>query len=115
MGDIDVLSIFFNFLWIGGLAVLLATWSYAYYAARISKIKVRDKFETLPYALALDAGMLFFITGMLAIEDRWWAQGLWGILGIVISVDGIMRMRAEKQSAQDGASQEDDSQGAEDA
>jgi len=97
MASIDIQSVLFNFLWIVGLAVLLATWSYASYSASLSKQKVRDKFDELPYALALDAGMLLFVAGLAATEPRWWARVLWIVLGVGIIAEAVMRLRAHKQ------------------
>jgi len=97
MDNLDVQSIFFNFLWIIGLSVLLATWSYAYYEARITNKKVREKFDELPYALVLDAGLLLFVAGLVATESRGWARWSWIVTGGGFIIDAVMRVRANKQ------------------
>ncbi|HQE91778.1 MAG TPA: hypothetical protein PLH19_03275 [Anaerolineae bacterium] len=99
---IDVWGVFSNFLWILGLAVLLAVWSYASYEAGRSKQKVRHKLNEMGYALALDAGMVLFLAGMVATEDRWWARGLWIVLGLGVLVEGIGRIVQHRKAAQAG-------------
>lgn len=98
MANIDLSGVFFNSLWILGLAVLLATWSYAYYEAGKVKGKVRDKFQEFGYALALDAGMALFIAGMATREDRWWGRLLWIALGGVVLLDAGQRVWARRNS-----------------
>lgn len=96
---IDVWQVIFNALWIVGLSVLLATWSYARYAAYEAGVKTRQKFAELPYALALNAGLFLFIAGMAATESRWWARVLWILLGIGMIVDSVLRVRQARPKA----------------
>lgn len=98
---IDVWQVIFNALWILGLALLLATWSYARYAAYEAGVKTRVKFAELRYALALNVGLLLFIAGMAATENRWWARGLWIVLGIGMIVDSALRIRQARTPAPD--------------
>jgi len=88
---IDVWGVFFNFLWILGLSVLLATWSYAYYEriggwncptarAQHEGHKTRHILERFGYALALDAGLLLFCAGLAATSRRTWERVVWGVL-----------------------------------
>ncbi len=96
---IDLWGVFFNFLWILGLAVILATLSYASYevarATRVGRPKqrLRDKLDELAYALALDAGLVLFCAGLAATENRWWARLLWIGLGSVWVAEGVWRLR----------------------
>jgi hypothetical protein len=89
---IDVWGVFTNSLWILGLAVLLAVWSYASYEAGRRKKKVRYVINELGYALALDAGMLLFLAGMVTTEDRGWARGLWIVLGLGVIAESVWRI-----------------------
>ena len=110
---IDVWGVLFNFLWILGLSVLLATWSYAYYEriggwncptarAQHEGHKTRHILERFGYALALDAGLLLFCAGLAATEDRWWARLLWIGLGLgwVIDAGAHIRHRFDKETIQ---------------
>ena len=90
---IDVWDVVRNSLWILGLSVLLATWSWARYAAYQERMKTRDKLGELKYVLALDAGLLLFVAGMAATEGRWWARILWIALGIVVIVHAVANAR----------------------
>lgn len=101
MATIDLLGVFFNSLWILGLAVLLATGSYAYYEAGKTKGKIRAKFQKFGYALALDAGMALFIAGMATMEDRWWGRVLWIALGVVVLLDAGQRLWARRRADQE--------------
>ncbi len=91
---IDFLGVFSNFLWIMGLVVLLATLSYASYAAAvaITATRMREKLDEFAYALALDVGLVLFCAGLAATEDRGWARLLWIGLGVVWIVDGALRL-----------------------
>lgn len=101
---IDVWGVIFNALWILGLAVLLAVWSYASYEARRIRRKTRTVLEGLGYALALDAGLLLFLAGMAATEDRWWARVLWIVIGAGVIAEGVWRIVQHKRSSDTGTS-----------
>jgi len=100
---IDVWGVFSNFLWILGLSVLLAVWSFASYEARLVRQKTREKLDEFGYALALDSGLLLFITGLAATEDREWARALWILLGVGVLVEVGMRFRSRARAEVDGA------------
>jgi len=95
---IDVWGVFSNFLWILGLSVLLAVWSFANYEARLARQKTREKLDTFGYALALDGGLLLFIAGLAATEDRGWARVLWILLGAGVLVEAGMRFRSRARA-----------------
>jgi hypothetical protein len=105
---IDVWQVASNALWVLGLSVLLATWSFARYEAHMAGVKTREKFAELGYALVLNAGLLLFIAGMAATERRWWARGLWVLLGIGIVVDSVLRVRQERAAAAQSSTQDAD-------
>ncbi len=97
-----------NGLWILGLAVLLATWSYARYAAYEARVKTRDMLNELKYALVMDLGMLLFVAGMAATESRIWALVLWILIGVAIVVHGYLQIRESRATAGTGTGQEAD-------
>ena len=82
-----------NGLWILGLSILLAAWSYARYTAYEAHVKTRDKLNEPNYALVVDVGLLLFVSGMAATETRWWARILWILLGIGIIVQRVLRIK----------------------
>ena len=90
---INIWDVFFNALWVLGLAVLLAVWSYARYTASVHGVRIRDKLNVLKYALVLNCGLLLFLIGMALTEDRWFAKILWILLGIAVLVESGMRIK----------------------
>lgn len=96
---IDVWGVFTNSLWILGLAVLLAVWSYASYEASRRKVKVRQVMHELGYALTLNVGMLLFLAGMATTEDRGWARGLWIVLGLGVIAESVWRIIQHRKGA----------------
>jgi hypothetical protein len=96
---IDVFGVFSNSLWILGLAVLLAVWSNASYEASRRKQKVRHVIHELGYALPLNAGMVLFLAGMATTEDRWWARGLWIVIGLAVIAESVWRIIQHRKGA----------------
>ncbi|MGC9397102.1 MAG: hypothetical protein ACP5J4_19840 [Anaerolineae bacterium] len=96
---IDVWGVFSNSLWILGLAVLLAVWSYASYEASRRKQKVRHVIHELGYALALNAGMVLFLAGMATTEDRVWARILWIVIGLGVIAESVWRIVQHRKGA----------------
>jgi len=88
-----------NGLWILGLSILLATWSYARYTAYEARMKTRDKLNEPKYALVTDLGLLLFVSGMAATESRWWARILWILLGVSIVVHRVLTIREQRAAA----------------
>ena len=105
MSMTEVWIVLKNGLWILGLAILLATWSYARYAAYETRIKTRDKLNELSYALTLDLGMLLFVGGMAATESRIWAMILWSLIGIGILVHSHLQVRESRATTSTDAAQ----------
>lgn len=93
---INIWDVFFNALWILGLAVVLAVWSYARYTAHVNGVRVRDMLNKLRYALVLNSGLLLFLCGMALTEDRWFAKILWILVGVGVLVESGMRIKQHK-------------------
>lgn len=93
---IDVWGVMSNSLWVIGLAVLLAIWSWARYAAYEANVKTRVILSQRKYVVALDAGLLLFVAGMAATEDRLWAQVVWGVLGLWVLGHAVVTVRSQK-------------------
>ena len=90
---LDLWDVFSNSLWILGLAVLLAVWSYGRYAAQTSGMRVRDKLNTLKYALVVNVGLFLFLCGMALTENRLFVRVLWILLAIAVLVESGMRIK----------------------
>lgn len=94
MSTTEVWTIVKNGLWITGLAILLATWSYARYAADKAGVKTRDKLNELRYSLIINLGTLLFVVGMALTETRVWAQILWSVMGVLMIVQAYVQIKA---------------------
>ena len=97
---IELVDIVVNSLWILGLSVILAVWSYARYTAQIAGVRIRDKFQVLKYALVLNFGLLLFLTGMAFTEKRLIVRIIWIILGIAVLVESGMRIKQKQMESE---------------
>lgn len=79
---IDWRGIATNALWITGLAVLLATFSYRRYQAGQEKTNDEDEYQHIFY----DVGLLLFCAGLLFAANSWLERGAWG--GILLLIVG---------------------------
>ncbi|MGB3713294.1 MAG: hypothetical protein WA996_02580 [Candidatus Promineifilaceae bacterium] len=82
-----------NMLWIFGLALLLAAWSYSYYEAYLAKIPVLQRLRTPRYDVVITLGLILICAGLAASDSRWWARLIWIIVGIFIFVSWVIRRR----------------------
>ncbi len=85
-----------NGLWILGLAIVLATWSYARFAAYEAHIKTNEKLNELKYVVVINVGLVLFVSGMVATEDRLLARLLWLGLGAIVVVHTVLRVMASR-------------------
>ncbi|MCU0522163.1 MAG: hypothetical protein MUF84_15905 [Anaerolineae bacterium] len=89
---LDVWGLVSNSLWVLGLAVLLAIWSWARFAAYQAGVRPRAILSQTRYVVALDAGLLLFVAGMAATETRWWARVIWFVLGAWVLAHAVLRL-----------------------
>ena len=94
----EIWTVITNGLWVLGLAVILATWSYARYAAHEARVKTRVKLHEMKYALLMDVGLLLFVAGMAATESRAAARGLWIAIGSFIVAHGALQIVAARSA-----------------
>lgn len=94
---INIWEVVANSLWILGLAILLAVWSYARYTAHASGLRIKVKLNTLKYALVLNVGLLLFLCGMVFTEERWFIKIVWILLTIGVIVESGMRIQQHKK------------------
>lgn len=59
-------------LWIAGLSIVLAAWSYAYWQAREERIRLRDVLARPAFQLAFNGGLALFTGGL-----AWGSPMLW--------------------------------------
>ena len=85
---IDWRLVGFSALWISGLSVLLAAFSFADYTASQRRLRTRDVLRWPSYQAALCAGLVLFCLGLVGSAHAWWAQVLWGALAVAFAYQG---------------------------
>jgi hypothetical protein len=71
-----------NALWIVGLAVGLATLSYASWQASLHNEKFRQRLKHIPIQIALNLAGLLFSAGLAATSDTTLEIALWSVLAL---------------------------------
>ena len=82
LGLIDWRLVAFSALWILGLSLVLAAFSFADYTAAQQGARLRAVLGRPGYQAALNAGLLFFCLGLIGSGRAWWEQVLWAALAI---------------------------------
>jgi hypothetical protein len=70
----DVATLASNGFWIMGLAVMLATWSYAYWTAQMNDRSLSQEMSGRRYLVCLLLGLLLVSIGLIGIGKSWWSQ-----------------------------------------
>lgn len=84
---IDIWGVVANGPWVVGLAVLLATLSWAHWAAGVEDVRFRETLGRTEVRRIMDVGLALFCAGLAATSDVWWRQVLWGLLAAAWVVD----------------------------
>jgi len=80
---IDWVNVAFNALWIGGLAVMLAAFSYHNSLAGETSRRLRDVLSQASWRLPFTLGMLLTRVGFgYGLSERWWKRTIWMVLAI---------------------------------
>lgn len=74
---IDFRAIISGGLWILGLALILATLSWANYEAKSSHIRLREALTRPTFQRFMDFGLALFCLGLALGASRWWERALW--------------------------------------
>jgi hypothetical protein len=77
---IDIWGVLTNSLWILGLTALLATLSWAYWAAGVEKARLRAVLVRPGIRLAVNLSLFLVCAGLAATAQAWWGRILWGLL-----------------------------------
>jgi hypothetical protein len=93
---IDVWGVAANSLWILGLSVLLATLSWASWAASEEKVRFRVALARPGIQQALNLGLFLFCAGLAATGRAWWERVLWGLLAAAWVVQAWLAGRRTK-------------------
>ena len=76
---IDWLNVFYNSLWILGLAIILAAFSYADWRAHQMGIKLRMQLNASAFQRPLSMGLILVSLSLALLADVWWEQVIWAI------------------------------------
>jgi hypothetical protein len=87
----DIWQIAAHALWIFGLAVLLAVWSFGYYEGQQSGESVLKILSQPNYDLAVIIGLVLFFAGLVGADGRIWAKIIWGVF--IVAVIGLFIYR----------------------
>ena len=81
-------------LWVSGLAVMLATWSWNEWWAHVHGQKLRPVLGEARFQVPFSVGMVLFCVGMALGERIWWRIGLWCVLALLFVWQGAQAWRA---------------------
>lgn len=85
MSNIDWFGVFSNGLWILGLAVALAAFSYADWRRRLNdpRLTLRQALGQPTFQAAWSLGLLLFCAGLAMTSDAQWQTVAWTVLALV--------------------------------
>jgi hypothetical protein len=89
-----------NALWILGLSIAFAAWSYTSWWASARRVRLRQALDTSGFQLPFSAGMTIFCASLAWGATRWWERVLWIILGLVFLWQVFVYWRAAKEHKQ---------------
>lgn len=84
-------------LWILGLSIILAAFSYHDWLARETGQRLRDLFERPSWRLPFSTGMVLFCLGLgLGRRFAWWERTLWGALAFFFVCQLVRELRSRR-------------------
>ncbi len=96
LGLIDWRLVGSSALWITGLAVILAAFSFADYAASQQRRRTRDVLRSGGYPAAITGGLALFCLGLFGSAHTWWQQLLWAALAATFGYQAWAAWRKER-------------------
>lgn len=99
---IDWWGVFHNFLWVLGLAVVLAALSMAHHEAGVEQVRLRQKLNGLGFQLPFAIGMMLFCLGLLFSGRTWWEKVLWALLVALCAGQAIRLWRHGRMDGKGG-------------
>jgi heme/copper-type cytochrome/quinol oxidase subunit 4 len=100
MSELDLINwqmIGKGILWIGGLAILLTAFGFAYYQARSKSQPLRTYLRKAAIQAWLNLGMFFFSSGMLATAASTLEMILWALLAVTFLTLSVLSFRQVKR------------------
>lgn len=93
MDLIDWAGVARNALWILGLSVVLAAWSYASWQASIQRIGIRRVLEGAAFQVPFSLGLLLFSVGLAWGATRTWERIAWLALTVAFAWQSVVAVR----------------------
>ncbi|MCS6845764.1 MAG: hypothetical protein NZ528_15800 [Caldilineales bacterium] len=93
---IDWYGVFRNALWVLGLAVVLAAFSYADWWRRIQspRLSLRQALGSAGFQAAAGLGMVLFSVGLALSSPRWWETAAWAVLALLFAWQAFAAWRS---------------------
>lgn len=95
---IDWFGVLANSLWILGLAMALATFSYASWQASLHHERTLDRLKRSEILIAFSLSALLFCSGLAATSDTLLEIVIWSVLGFLFLVQIILTVYQNRKS-----------------
>lgn len=96
MALIDWAGVARNALWILGLSVALAAWSYASWQAGVRRIGLRKALGRASFQASFNLGLLLFSIGLAWSAVRAWERIAWIALALAFTWQIVMALRQKR-------------------
>ena len=97
---IDWVNVSFNSLWILGLSVILAAFSYHHWLAGETSRRLRDSLAHASWKLPFSVGMVLTCVGFgYGLAERWWEKTIWTALALFYGWQFVMVLRHIRREA----------------
>lgn len=71
-----------NALWILGISIALAAWSYTSWRASVHDVRLRRALQRPRFQVPFSAGWTLFCVSLAWGATRWWERSLWIVLAL---------------------------------
>jgi hypothetical protein len=101
LNGIFVLSLISNTLWIMGLALLLASFSYHYYEAQRHKRQLREQLRCRSFVMVAWVSLTLIGLGLAGTSQQGWEAALWILLTLMAGWRAVTVWRAKNGIPED--------------
>ena len=97
---IDWVNVGINALWILGLSVILAAFSYHHWLAGETSRRLRDVLAEPSWKVPFSAGMVLTCVGFgYGLGERWWEKTIWTALALSYGYQVVQLVRQNRHKA----------------